>query len=275
MSLADVVRHDLLDVRRSRLGAGLLAGHFVLVVLAFSIAAYNAPAEKTFAGLGSVTFLVWLVVPATGLLAGALAIASEHESGTLKFLLGFPNDRRDVLLGKFVSRAAVVDGGLLAGFAVVELVAVVLADDPRPLTILGFAILTVLFATSYVGLGIGISAAVTTQARAVAGSVGSYAVWTILWLPGFPSSIPTWLGARLGSAGFDTQRTTAVLEVVNPPTAYSVAGQVLGPSFESVARSVSTTPVLVSPVVAVSALVAWVVLPLGLGYWRFRRAEVN
>jgi len=77
-----------------------------------------------------------LLVPVIGLLAGYKAIAGERESGSLKFLLGLPHSRRDVVLGKVIGRAAVVTVAILIGFAVGIVAIYVLTDSLSPVNYL-------------------------------------------------------------------------------------------------------------------------------------------
>lgn len=277
MSISAVVRTDLSVLRRSKLTWGVLVALLLPTAGAFYRSIAESPVGQTGTGITTIVSAAMIVIPITALMASAFAVAGERETGTIRFLLGFPNERSEVVLGKVISRATLVNSGLTLGFLTVVLLAVAGTNRPRLVTLGQFALLTMLFATSYVGLAVGISTAVTSQIRAIAGVIGSYLFWSIFWLPGFPYSVSAYVQRVLaGVFGHELRPATVVrIEVLNPPTAYMQAVQILGPSFEEFARGSSTANALVSPTVAIGTLVAWTVLPIGLGYWQFRTAEIN
>lgn len=277
MSIGTVVRADLSVLRRSKLAWSVFAFLLLPTFGAFYRSIDSHPVGKTSEGITAVTTAVMIVIPIVALVSSILAIAAERETGTIRFLLGFPNDRFEIVLGKVVSRATLVNGGLGLGFLFVGLMAIVWADSVPLDMLVQSMLLTMLFATSYIGLAVGISAAVTNQARAFTVAVGSYFFWTIAWLPSFPYSASASVQSLLaGLLGHELSPSTVVnIEILNPMVAYLQATQVLGPSFEKMARNSSTANVLASPSVAIAMLVAWAVLPLALGYWRFRNSEIN
>lgn len=278
MSVRNVLRHDLLVLRRSRLVWGALAALLLPIVGAFLSAVTTNPAEKTFIGISLMAFVVMILLPVTVLVLASLSIAGERESGTIRYLLGFPNDRHEIVLGKALSRLALVNGCLVVGFALVALFAVVLTDRSRLGAIVGFALVTMLFATSYVGLAVGVSAAATSQMRAIVAAAAGYAFWTVFWLPGFPLSASMFVTDELASlVGHPLDPSTVrLIEIINPPTAYLQSLQLLGgDSFDTLARVSSTTGALAPPVAIVAVLVAWTVVPLAFGYWRFRNADLS
>lgn len=59
---------------------------------------------------------------------GYRAIVGERESGSLKFLLGLPHTRRDVILGKLIGRVSTVTVAVLVGFAIVGVHLLVIAE---------------------------------------------------------------------------------------------------------------------------------------------------
>lgn len=263
-------------LQRSKLSWAVLAILLLPTAGAFYRSVSKPPLGQIAAGITAIVLVSVIVVPITALVSSAFAVAAERETGTVRFLLGFPNDRLEIVLGKLVSRATLVNGGLALGFVVVSLLSIVGSGQSRLITLAQFGLLTMLFATSYVGLAVGISAAVSTQMRAITGVVGSYLFWSICWLPGFPYSVSVSLQDALAEfLGHELSPSTVVhIEIINPPTAYMQTIQVLGPSFEEFARGSSTASTLVSPTVALGSLVAWTVLPLAVGYWRFKNAEI-
>ena len=277
MSVREVARHDLLVLRKSKLSWGVLLALLFPTTVAFGWSASGTAAGGTTEGIFATMFAVVILVPITVFVATGSAIAKERESGTIRFLLGNPNDRSEVVLGKMLSRTLLVDGGLLVGYLGIALSALVLTDAPRLVTIGVFAFPTMLFATSYVGLVVGISAASANQMRAIVGIAAAYLFWSVGWLPGFPYSVSMFVVEKVETLlGRSLEPSSVVLvEIVNPPTAYMQSLQLLGPTFENMARGSSTTGTLAPPSAVVGVLVAWTVVPLALGYLAFSRTEIN
>ena len=277
MSVREVVRHDLLVLQKSKLSWGGLLALLLPTAVAFAWSASGTTSGGTPKGIFAAMFAIVILVPIIIFVTTASAIARERESGTIRFLLGNPNDRSEVILGKMLSRALLVNGGLLVGSLGIALSALVLTDAPRLATIGVFAFLTMLFATSYVGLVVGISAVSANQMRSFVGIAAAYLFWSVGWLPGFPYSVSMFVVEKVEALlGRSLEPSSVVLvEVVNPPTAYMQSLQLLGPTFENVARGSSTANTLAPPPAVVGVLVAWTVVPLALGCLAFSRAEID
>lgn len=273
MSLVGVFRQDLLDIRNSRLFWMVLIVCPLLTIGSFYGVMATMPAQNRSAlfGVFGMTFPVLFFVPIVALMAASSAIARERESGTIRYLLGLPNARWEVVLGKFFSRAVLVGGGFSVGFIGVAAFSVALFDRPRLLMLVVFALLTALFASGYVGLAVGISAVADSQMRAITGAVGSYLVWAFFWLPFVPSSAPSLAENYAGVTG----ESLALFEAISPSMAFAHSLQLLGPMAERLAKTMTSESVLISPIVAVGVLLAWTVVPLAVGYWRFRSAEIT
>lgn len=276
MSIFNVFHHDLLDVRRSRLGTGVLGVNILFMVVVF-VGATNIQSEME-SVLAFVHLTGTFVVPLTALVAAAVSIAGDRESGRIRFLLGFPNSRRDVVIGTFLSRTVLVGGSLLAGFAVVALLGVIRFDRLLLGELVTFGTLTLLFTIAYVGLAVGLSSTTSNPVRAVAATVGSFLVLNVFWGLLNPAGSPvaivrSLLEVQLGLVPPDSVYVLA--EVFSPVMAYTHSLQILGPVWKSSVETSSAAPHLASPALAIGVLAMWTVIPLVLGFWRFRRAEIN
>lgn len=278
MSVAEVLRHDLLVLRESKLSWAVflaLAGTVSLPFLAIvtDTGGANAAVRGQLVAAGAVAF----VVPILAMAPCLFVLAKERESDTIRFLLSQPNDRSDVVVGKALSRTGLVYAGLCCGFLVVALGSVALAGAAHLVSLLLLTVLTLLFAGCYVGLAVGVSAWASSQTRAVVGTAGAYLLFTVAWLPYFPVSVSRKLVgiAESVAGGTLSPATVRLIELVNPLVAYGQALQVLGPTFENAARAYSSTNTLAAPGTALAALVAWTFVPLVLGYLSFARADLG
>lgn len=275
MSIAAVFRHDQLDIRRSKLMWGVLSVYLLFMVATFYGAIAIKPTMES--AVGFLFYIGTFVVPVTALVSASLTIAGARESGRVRFLLGFPNDRSEIVVGMFLSRVVLIAGSLLIAFAVVGLLAVISLEQARLELLAQFMLLTILYAIAYVSLAIGISASAASQARAITGAMGSFLVLNVLWSFFSPWSVVDVLRNLLGNQlGLDVPAAVYVLaEVVNPVMAYLHAIQPLGPAFTGTAKAFSSAPHLASPMTAIGILLAWIAVPLALGYGRFRIAEIE
>jgi len=217
------------------------------------------------------TQAVGTVVPIVALVAAYLSVAGERESGTLRVLLSLPPSRRDVVLGKFLGRAALVVASILLAFALGGLASLAVYGTVPVDVALGTAALTCLLGLSFVGIAVGISASVGSRARAVALAVGFFVVTVVLWSPLLLAvqvllEIPFQAGAQPDWFLF--------LQSFPPSSAFgrlygSVVGSLLpgGPA--------ASDSVLLSDGAMLAVLAFWTVVPLVVGYWRFERADLG
>jgi len=298
MSWALVAHKDFADAIQSRkfwsiIGVSLL----FLVIVAFGAGTGETDPQQElvyqlFNNIGS-----QLVVPVTGLIFGYLAVAGERESGSLRVLFGLTHGRRDVMVGKLLSRAGMMIIAMLVSAAVVAGLVVALTDEFDLGMFFAFTGLTALLAVTFTGIAVGISAATGSRTRAMGGAVGSYVAFLILWHPAV-AIVHYLLEGEL--AGINPPDWYLGALVLNPLIAYTEAlGQVLdqyltgfiGWPFivENVPqelltdetalllsnRAVGEAPFYLSQWFAVVVLVAWFVGPVVLGYRRFSRADLN
>jgi len=280
MSVADVVRKDFKDVRRAKM-VWAPAALYTLFMLLFFWGQSNSAQPDFYRVVWSLIGVGGsLLVPLIALVAAYLAIAGERESGSIKFLLGLPNTRSDVVLGKTLSRAAVVIAGLLVSFVVGVGAAAVLVPD---MTFeygdyAVFVAVTLLYALAYVSVAVAISAASASRSRAMGGSIGFFFLFNLVWnfLPVGPVQMIEFLSDEFGVEVSDS--VTELIFSVSPTGAYlnGVLKLVMPERFNAQAGAVvADPPFYIEGWFMMLILLAWVVVPLALGTWRFRRAELG
>ncbi len=199
-------------------------------------------------------------VAVIGTLLGYKSIVGERESGSLKFLLGMPHTRRDVVLGKFIGRAAVVVVTVIVGFVVVSAHYAVLADSP---SLTAYAVLVgklLVPGVVFVAIALAFSAANRSAMVATWGAIVLAIVFAFAWdtvlnmieslmLPP-DAAIPNWfhLVTRLNPKFFYIDANT--LELGNSAPFY------LEPWFGGV------------------IVAGWLLIPLGLAYLLFERSDL-
>jgi ABC-2 type transport system permease protein len=275
MTWATVARKEFADAVRSRMLWAIVVVLAVMTSLAAGLSRLipEVPVDATLA-VGAAAQFAALLVPILALIAAYLALAGERESGSLKVLLGLPPSRAEVLAGKFVGRSGVVAVGLALGFAVSGVTTRLLYGD---LPLAGFLVvtaLTVLLGVAFVGVAVGISAVTDTRARAMTLAVAAYLGLTLLW-DLFPQGLVLVVTGAM--PGETVPAWFLLVQALSPSGAYNALVQVVlagGPAAMA-ARLAGPTPAYLDPLVFLGILLAWTVVPLLVGYDRFRRADLG
>ncbi|WP_459194774.1 ABC transporter permease [Halosimplex sp. J119] len=280
-----VARKDLTDLARSK-----LLWVAALIMLALTVPeTYNRATDSwnVFVDSTQNRLLVPFVLFAgpVAIVAAYASIAGERESGSLRVLLSFPTDRGAVLLGKALSRTVLLLTLSLGTYLVLGGVLIQTYGTFDGAEYLLDAGLLAAFTFAWAGLSVGVSAAVATKVRAIAVLFGTYLalgpldLWraTVVRLVGMvvegPGFDPSTLRS-LTNAGSETPEWYLYVGRLNPVEATLAANDwtsyVLTPSVWSTGPTT-----LAHNVFGVAAVLAWGVVPLAIGYWRFGRADLG
>lgn len=185
MSLTLVIKKEFRDVRRSRMLWGLLGlclGFMFLLLAVLELWGPDSPTGSEllefFAGFGG-----QLLFPILALVIGYMALVGERQSGSLRILHGLPHSRKDILFGKFIGRAAVITAVVGASFVAVTVFGLLLIDSVSIREVTLVAVVTALNTVTFVGIAVGVSAVAASRGRAMAGAIGTYLLFAIIWEP--------------------------------------------------------------------------------------------
>lgn len=284
MSVRTVATKDARSVSRSR---GLWAAATVLALL-FAVVAYGyevyrlTPKQSVEQLFSTLAMVLAVLLPVVAVVASYLAIAGEREGGGIKFLLAFPNTRRDVFLGKLASRLAVVAAIVTFVFAAAASVALAKHGVLPLVPVVGLFALSLVYGSVFVGVALALSAAVASRSRAIAASVGAYFVLVILFVvPGVRiTALVRWLHATmLGLA--PNQDLYDAVTYVSPLVAFQKATNLVFPPeqqtrvFRRSAEETANMPAYLSDEFALVVFAAWLVVPPVIGYLRFDRSDLE
>jgi ABC-type transport system involved in multi-copper enzyme maturation permease subunit len=268
-----IAREDVRHVLRDRLLWGALVLVFLLTVPLFwqVLGGHSSPIED----IANLAYNLRIYV---AILAGVIAVKSvvgERESGTVRLLLGLPGTRRDVVLGKLISRVSMVIVVLLMLFVSLAGVLLLRAGGQYLVVILPVALWTLLYGAAWTGLTVGASAAFDSWYRTLAAFGVTYIVfspavriWETLVLPLL--AVPF-----TGTVGVGA---TSSLGTGMAPVWYQYVGR-LNPIASYVLGSVWVTdpnPSTIGPnLFGVLVLLFFGTIPLLVGYRRFERADLG
>ncbi|WP_436923556.1 ABC transporter permease subunit [Halosimplex amylolyticum] len=280
-----VARKDLTDLARSKLLWGA-----ALVMLAVSVPQTYDRATDSWDVLVDST-QEQLLIPfvlfggPVAIVAAYASVAGERESGSLRVLLSFPTDRGTVLLGKAVSRTLVLLAVSLGTYLVLGGVLIQAYGTLDGVEYLVDAGLLAAFTFAWAGLSVGVSAAVATKVRAVALLFGLYLVLGPLDL--WRATVVRAVGMIVEGPGFDPSGLSTLTSASpDAPEWYLYVGR-LNPVQATLAATDWTSHVLTASrwsaqyntlahnAFGLAAILAWGLVPLAVGYWRFGRADLG
>lgn len=271
MSVLAIVRTEWRRGWRSRRLWALAATATLLLVgsVLTQSASPRADLQPAEAAMYSGVTLFSLLFPLALLVGNYGAVAGEFDAGSARYLLGLPNSRWAVLLGKVLGRTAVAWAGVLAAFVLCGTTLLVRFGRVPAVPFAAVGGLSLLFTAAWTAIGVGLSASARRGSRALAAGVGSYVVLVVYWLF-VPDVNPESLTARFVEDVLGLSARPGLYDFVfqaAPSTAYSFAVTRL--LFDS-----TPARVFLRPWFLVFVLLGWVVAPTLLGYLRFRRIEI-
>lgn len=218
----------------------------------------------------SLASLTIFLVPLIALMLSFDAVVGEQERGTLILLLAYPVARWEVVVGKFLGHTAILAVATVAGYGC-ALAALVLRDGIGDANWLPFAAMvgsSILLGAAFLALGGLASVVVRERATAAGLAVAVWLVFVLLYDTALLGILVADQGRIVGPAVLDA------LLLLNPTDAYrllnltgssevSVYAGMAGPGESGLPRWLLVT-----------ALVAWIALPLGLATALFSRRQL-
>ncbi len=265
--VASLAAKEFQDRMRSRWTLAV-AGVFTVFALAI---AYFGAAQQGAVGLrgvdvtiASLVSLVIYLVPLIALMLGYDAIVGERERGSLALLLTMPITRFELLLGKYLGLAGALAASTVAGFGVVGVLLAAHAGAGAFAHYAGFMASAVALGLAFLSISVLVSVLASTRVGASGMAIVSWFAFVLVYDLVLLALLVA-LGARLAAW------TAPVLLLLNPADAFRMVN-IFG--FADVARlyglAAVVPPAFASPFVQASALVAWILVPLGIATWRFR-----
>ena len=285
MTLAAVAKKDFQDAVRSRsfwalsvlfVGLAMLVAYIYIELPGGLMVNTGSGGARTSDDVGLILFLssiAGLFISLTAIVVAYRSLAGERELGSMAVLLGLPHTRRDVVFGKTLGRTLVLALPIVLGFGTAALYGYLSLNEFSLLDFGTFIGLAVLLALAWVSIVVGISAATGSTSRASALAVGVFLVFELLW--GGISFGVLWV-----ANGFALPATTPdwlyLVNTLPPSAAFDAAIMALIPSAVPASGSAASEigAFYGTEWLGLVVLLAWIVVPLAIGYRRFSRADL-
>lgn len=278
-----VARDDFRNSAKSYLIIGLVMAFFGLTAFIFisEMSIYDYPLRT----LWDVQQAVILIEP---ILVAALcyqAIVGDRISGRIKFFVGLPNTRAEYFAGKVLARGgfviAATVGSLIVGYGI-SIVA--FAKSPNLMRFTLFAGSTALFLFAFASIFIAISASVNSRPAAMLGSFGIYFILIPFVLGIAPyMNLETLLEAIGNIVGAPvTKQMENFVRSLTPYPAYG--GINTGTVFAAITDQYKHLPhpspserqqLHAQMWFDLLVLIGWILVPLVLGFSRFRNEDLT
>lgn len=298
MSLAAVARKDFEDAARSKM-LWSLTGLLVALIGIFYVAAWHFADDPDAAELvRGLALPMQVIVPLAALIAGYMSIVGERRSGSIKVLLGLPPTREDVVFGKLAGRSGVVGAAVLTAFVVAAVLSGLLIGSVPFGDLGGLLLASILLGLAFVGIAVGVSAAMSSRGRAMAAVVGTYLLFIGFWDVAIGGVYRIVEGSFPPSPITPRNQIEAwalLLQRLNPMEAYGVVASNLidtsvfpltlqfpiginptrRPGVTTADLVAGDLPFYLSDWFAALILLAWFAVPVVAGYVRFRGADLG
>lgn len=229
-------------------------------------------------------FIAGFLLPIMALMLGFATLAGERESGSLGLLAAQPVARHDILLGKFLGLYGVLATAVLVGIGGGGLIVLTqAADKVASFNTLGtFVFATLVWAGAWISITMLISAFFQRRGTAIAGSLLTWFLFSIVWIPITAIFAATAIADQATSGALEAgAQPTApgwliILELLNPDAIYgallskTIGGfnGVLGLIFAALLPSQGDVPLLWF------ALLAWIAAPYAGAYAIFMKRDI-
>ena len=284
MSTFAVAKKDFRDGIRSRSLIGLVVLFALLIVVSVyffvevipSLSGQTGGAAEMDFGVFSLITPTSILLPIVGVLIGYKAIVGERTSGSLKFLLGLPHTRRDVVFGKLLGRSGIVTVAVLIGFAVGGIALYSFTSAVTISNFVVFTLVTILLGVTFVSIAIAFSSVTRSSAIATAGAITLVLLFLFLW--DLFLLLVTYVADQLSliTPAEGLPNWYFFLSSLNPTTSYSSAVAALldtGLGIEDLSQ-ISNPPFYLQNWFGFVILAFWLIVPIGLAYIRFQRTDL-
>ena len=272
MTWHDIAYKEFHGASRSR-SLWALLGFFGILFVGFT-GLHTYFGDETFPSyINGLAGLIAVLLPLIGILLGYKAVSDSRNSGSMVLTLSFPHSRQDLAIGTFVGRSLVLLVPTAITLVLAGVLGIVLYGSENIIWFPWFVFITALYGVAFVGVAIGISLFSKADRWITVGSLGAYLLLVIFW-----DNFNTLSLLVLHRFDFDILLQmpdwALLFRLLKPSEAYY---RLLHLGFETPAAIFYVhdgAPFYVDWWAAILVLLAWTIIPVLIGYWRFQRSDL-
>lgn len=266
--IATIASKEFWDRIRNRwvLAVALVFTVFALVIAYFGAAQQGAVGFRSIdLTIASLVSLVIYLIPLIALVLGFDAIVGERERGSLDLLLSMPITRLELLLGKYFGLAAALTFSTVAGFGLVAVVLSTRLDLNALFHYFGFMLSSVLLGCAFLSLAVMLSVFAADRTRASGLAIATWFFFVLV----FDLLL---LGALVVTGGQWGGEIFPYLLLANPADVFRILNIFSLDDVRTLYGLATVFPsALANPWLLGLVMLAWIVVPLGIASWRFRK----
>ena len=266
--IATIASKEFWDRIRNRwvLAVALVFTAFALVIAYFGAAQQGAVGFRSIdLTIASLVSLVIYLIPLIALVLGFDAIVGERERGSLDLLLSMPITRLELLLGKYLGLAAALAFSTIAGFGLVAIVLSAKLDLNALYHYFGFMLSSVLLGCAFLSLAVMLSVFAADRTRASGLAIATWFFFVLV----FDLLL---LGALVVTGGQWGGEIFPYLLLANPADVFRILNIFSLDDVRTLYGLATVFPrALADPWLLGLVMLAWIVVPLGIASWRFRK----
>lgn len=266
--IATIASKEFWDRIRNRwvLAVALVFTAFALVIAYFGAAQQGSVGFRSIdLTIASLVSLVIYLIPLIALVLGFDAIVGERERGSLDLLLSMPITRLELLLGKYLGLAAALTFSTVAGFGLVAIVLSARLDLNALYHYFGFMLSSVLLGCAFLSLAVMLSVFATDRTRASGMAIATWFFFVLV----FDLLL---LGALVVTGGQWGGEFLPYLLMANPADVFRILNIFSLDDVRTLYGLATVFPSsLADPWLLGLVMLAWIVVPLGIASWRFRK----
>jgi Cu-processing system permease protein len=266
--ISTIAGKEFRDRIRNRwvLAIAVVFAAFALVIAYFGAAQQGTVGFRSIEiTIASLVSLVIYLIPLIALILGFDVIVGERERGSLDLLLTMPITRLELLLGKYLGLSAALTLSTVAGFGLAGIAMANQLDANALMHYSGFILSSVLLGMTFLSLAVMISVFATDRAGASGLAIATWFFFVLV----FDLLL---LGALVATGGHYGGQVFPYLLLLNPADVFRVLNIF---SLEDVRTLYGMATVfpeeLASPALLGVIMLLWIVAPLSVAFWRFKR----
>lgn len=215
--------------------------------------------------IASLVSLVIYLIPLIALILGFDAIVGERERGSLDLLLSLPITRLELILGKYLGLAGALTFSTVAGFGVVGVILSPQLTLAALFHYVGFMASAILLGGAFLSLAVMLSVFAADRTRASGLAIATWFFFVLV----FDLLL---LGGLVLTSGDYGGAIFPYLLLLNPADVFRVLNVFSLDEVRTLYGLATVFPEALShPAILGSVMLAWIVGPLTVAIWRFKR----